>query len=82
MTVRCEAGWGMRKRRRRGSSNRGSKGGGARCSRRELQKIQLVERHHKRRCKQRTELGGEGSLCHMGGGGLTVSHPASATIVV
>ena len=32
----CEAGWRMRKRRRRGSSNRGNKGGVVKCSRRKL----------------------------------------------
>ena len=70
MEAGCEA---RRRGRGRGSSNRGSNGGGARCSREELQKDLRMERHHRRRCncKQRRD---------MGGGGLTVSHPASAKI--
>ena len=40
----------------------------------ELQKNLLAERHHRRRCKRRREL-------DMGRGELTVSHPASSTIV-
>ena len=90
MEVGCEAGWRMRRRRQRGSSNRANDGGGDRCSREELHwrvlhEDLLVEGHHKRdtrepagrrgRCTRRREL-------HMGGGGLKISHPASATIVV
>ena len=83
MKVGCEVGWRVRKRRRRAATEAameeqpgaaaGSCTGGS-CN---VQRNLLVdpERHHRRRCKQRRELGSEESLCHMGGGGLTVSHP-------
>jgi len=40
----------------------------------------LVERHHRRRCRQWRGLGREQGLWEVGGRRLTVSHPASATI--
>ena len=65
----------MRRGRQRENSNKGSKGGGTRCSRRKLHRRVLQEnlvvvRHHRRNT---------GEL-HMGGGELIASHPVSATI--
>ena len=82
--VGCEAGWRMRKeeperkqqqrqqwRRSQVQQDLGGSCTGGSGRRKNL----LVGRHHRRRCKRTREL-------DMGGGGLTVSHPASATIVV